>query len=109
MSGLLFLIAVGSFVIIAYWAYRNDGIQAGEGGSGLLAMVPFVAAKQKLVPKWKIITAPGSWRQKAAKKRTGTAKPLWQQSFLHRGASGGPAISRNDTGLDQGIERQIRE
>ena len=64
MSGLLFLIAVGSFVIIAYWAYRNDGIQAGEGGSGLLAMVPFVAPKQKLVPRWKKIMAPEGGQKK---------------------------------------------
>jgi hypothetical protein len=85
MSGLLFLIAVSAFVFIAYWAYRNDGIQAGEGGSGLLAMVPFAATRQKVVAKWKKTAAPGTWRQKAPKKRAGTAKPLWQKSFLHRG------------------------
>jgi hypothetical protein len=87
MSGLLFLIADCGFVFIAYWAYRNDGIQAGQGGSGLLAMVPFVATKQKQVPKWKKTTAPGNWRQKGAKKRAGMAKPLWQQSFLRHGRS----------------------
>jgi hypothetical protein len=87
MSGLLFLIAVGGFVFIAYWAYRNDGIQAGEGGSGLLAMVSFAAAKQKVVPKWKKTTVPGAWHQKAAPKKVSTTKPLWQQSFLHRGRS----------------------
>lgn len=105
MSGLLFLIAVGGFVLISYWAYWNDGIQAGEGGSGLLAMVPFTATKQKLVPKWKKTTASGVWRQRAAKKKTSTAKPLWQQSFLHHGQSNRPALSRNGTGLDQGVER----
>ncbi len=87
MSGLLFLIAVGGFVFIAYWAYRNDGIQAGEGGSGLLAMVSIAAAKQKVVPKWKKATAPGAWRRKSAKKTVSTAKPLWQHSFLRRGQS----------------------
>jgi hypothetical protein len=104
MSGLLFVFAVGGFVLIAYWAYWNDGIQAGEGGSGFLAMVPFAGTKQKVVPKWKKTTALGVRRQKAAKK-TGTGKPLWQQGFLHRGQSDRLAISRNGTGLDQGVER----
>ena len=38
MSGLLFLFTVAGFVLIAYWAYRNDAMGLQECGSGLLAM-----------------------------------------------------------------------
>ena len=83
LSGLLFLFGVSGFVLIAYWAYWNDGIQAGDGGSGLLAMASPASAKQKTVPKWKKTMGSGTSRQKAPKK-TSAAKPRWQQTFLYR-------------------------
>lgn len=83
LSGVLFLFASAGFVFIAYWAYWNDGIQAGDGGSGLLAMTSPASAKQKAVPKWKKPMTPGTPRQKAPKKAR-AAKPRWQRTFLHK-------------------------
>ncbi|MGZ5921463.1 MAG: hypothetical protein ACXWLJ_00580 [Rhizomicrobium sp.] len=82
MSGLLFLFTVAGFVLIAYWAYRNDAMGLQECGSGLLAMSA-VAAKAKPLPKWKktgpavVIEAPR--RLKTA----GTAKPGWKRTLLY--------------------------
>ena len=53
MSGLLFLAGVSGFILIVYWAYKNDSLKPDELGSGLLAMRLPDAAKQKSVPKWK--------------------------------------------------------
>ena len=38
MSSLLFLGFVGGFVLIAYWAFKNDGMATDASGTGLLAM-----------------------------------------------------------------------
>jgi len=57
MSGLLFLLTVAAFVALAYWAYRNDGMGAGDSGSGLLAML-VDGPKTKPVPKWKKAASP---------------------------------------------------
>ncbi len=51
MSGLLFLASIAGFVLIAYWAFRNDGMGLSDQGSGLLAMR--TAAKPTPLPNWK--------------------------------------------------------
>lgn len=82
MSGLLFLFAVAAFVLIAYWAYRNDTMAIGEEGSGLLAMRS-EAPKAKPVPKWKKAAEP---RESAARQPSPAAgrEPAWKRNFLHR-------------------------
>jgi hypothetical protein len=90
MSGLLFLFTVAGFVLIAYWAYRNDAMGLQDCGSGLLAMrTP--TAKVKPVPKWKkagpVIAGPvienprrlGRMKAKAEAEH----KPGWKRSFLY--------------------------
>jgi hypothetical protein len=84
MSGLLFLIAVVGFVLIAYWAYRNDAVGLGENGSGLLAMRATNAPKTKAGPKWKKQARPAAdvTRRLGTPKASGGKKPLWNQTFL---------------------------
>jgi len=84
MSGLLFLASVIGFVLIAYWAYRNDAMGLNENGSGLLAMRSSAAAKPKPLPKWKKEAHPAAdiARRLGPPKASGDKKPLWNQTFL---------------------------
>jgi hypothetical protein len=38
MSGIVFLLGVVSFVLVAYWAFANDRMKVGSGETGLLRM-----------------------------------------------------------------------
>jgi hypothetical protein len=82
MSGLLFLFAVAAFVLIAYWAYRNDAMGTGENGSGLLAMRS-EAPKPKPMPKWKKAADPREAEARPAAPAAGR-EPAWKRNFLHR-------------------------
>lgn len=84
MSGLLFLASIIGFVLIAYWAYRNDAMGLSENGSGLLAMRTSAAAKPKPLPKWKKEARPAAdiTRRLGSPKASGDKKPLWNQTFL---------------------------
>jgi hypothetical protein len=84
MSSLLFLIAVAGFVLIAYWAYRNDVAGLGEHGTGLLAMRATNAPKTKAGPKWKKEARPAAdiARRLGAPKASDDKKPRWNQTFL---------------------------
>jgi hypothetical protein len=84
MSGLLFLGTVVGFVLIAYWAYRNDTAGLGEHGTGFLAMRPTSGAKPKVGPKWKkeVHLSPEVSRHLASPKPDGDKKPRWNQTFL---------------------------
>jgi len=85
MSGLLFLAAVGGFVLIAYWAFQNDTMQPQETGSGLLAMRVLAAANAKPVPKWK--KAPAlEVAHRPSRAETPSKKPFWRQTLLYGGA-----------------------
>jgi hypothetical protein len=82
MSSLLFLGSVGAFVLIAYWAFQNDAMEAHECGSGLLAMSLPGAELPKSVPKWKksgMLEGARriSWRQ------TDPGKSRWRRTFLY--------------------------
>jgi hypothetical protein len=84
MSGLLFLFSVAGFVLIAYWAFRNDAMGLNENGSGLLAMRASSASKPKSMPKWKkepqaVIE---SSRRLGRMKAVGEKKPLWNRALL---------------------------
>lgn len=84
MSGLLFLISVVGFVLIAYWAFRNDAMGLNEFGTGLLAMRPSNSAKPKPVPKWKkeAHSATEVARRLDHTKTVDEKKPRWNQTFL---------------------------
>jgi len=84
MSGLLFLISVVGFVLIAYWAFRNDAMGLNEFGSGLLAMRPSDSVKPKSVPKWKkeAHSATEVARRLDHTKTVDEKKPRWNQTFL---------------------------
>ena len=85
MSGLLYLAGVGGFILIIYWAFKNDAMKPDETGSGILAMrVPEAAAKQKSVPKWKKAGVLERPRLAAAKEKKPAGKSRWQRS-LHYG------------------------
>ena len=84
MSSFLFLGFVGAFVLIAYWAFKNDGMASDGSGTGLLAMQQPAGAKQKSVPKWKKNKVTGTLPQ-AVHKVAGAEKPLWRKT-LHRKA-----------------------
>lgn len=81
MSGLLFLFAVAGFVLIAYWAYRNDAMGLRECGSGLLAMRA-TDAKAKPLPKWKK-AGPAAIEAPRRLKAPGNAKPGWKRTLLY--------------------------
>ena len=84
MSGLLFLASIIGFVLIAYWAFRNDAMGLNEFGSGLLAMRPSDSAKPKSVPKWKkeAHSATEVARRLDHTKTVDEKKPRWNQTFL---------------------------
>ena len=84
MSSLLFLGFVGGFVLIAYWAFKNDGMATDASGTGLLAMQQPAGAKQKSVPKWKKNKVTGTLPQ-PVRGDAAAAKPLWRKA-LHRKA-----------------------
>ena len=82
MSGLLFLAGVSGFVLIVYWAYKNDSMKPDELGSGLLAMRLPDAAKQKSVPKWK---KAGQLQRQSLDSRPekSSSKARWQKSLQY--------------------------
>ena len=83
MSGLLFLGTIVGFVLICYWAYRNDVTGLNENGSGFLAMRS-TGPKPKPGPKWKKEAHPPAEasRRLAGPKADGEKKPRWNQTFL---------------------------
>jgi hypothetical protein len=85
MSGLLFLISVSGFVLVAYWAFRNDAMQAGACGSGLLAMKLNTAEAPKSVPKWKETKAAEAPRQLGRREKAQPA-PSWRRTLLYGNA-----------------------
>jgi len=84
MSGLLFLASVIGFVLIAFWAFKNEAMGLNEQGSGLLAMRASANAEPKAVPKWKKEPRPFTLnsRRLAGPKVDGAKKPRWNQAFL---------------------------
>lgn len=89
MSGLLFLFAVGGFVLIAYWAYRNDVNAPDQADAGLLAMGAW-AKKIKPMPHWKKSTAAPQEAPRGPKRRKPLLEeevPTWRRGFLHRDKS----------------------
>jgi hypothetical protein len=85
MSGLLFLISVAGFVLIAYWAFRNDAMQVDACGSGLLAMTPAAAEKPKPAPKWKKAKSPQLPRLLGRREKV-KAAPGWRRTLLYGSA-----------------------
>ena len=83
MSSLLFLGFVGGFVLIAYWAFKNDGMTSDDSGTGLLAMQQPAGAKQKSVPKWKKNKVTGVLPQ-PAHKDSEAGKPLWRKPLRRK-------------------------
>jgi len=83
MSGLLFLISVAGFVLVAYWAFRNDAMQADACGSGLLAMKLAMAKAPKSVPKWKKSKTPHAPRQLGHREKVQAAAPGWRRTLLY--------------------------
>jgi len=84
MSGLLFLISVAGFVLIAYWAFRNDAMQVDACGSGLLAMTPAAVEKPKPTPKWKKTRTPQL--RLLGRREKVKAAPGWRRTLLYGSA-----------------------
>ncbi|MEP6831580.1 MAG: hypothetical protein ABI963_14655 [Rhizomicrobium sp.] len=88
MSGILFLASIIGFVVIAYWAFKNDAMGLNENGSGLLAMRSATgSAKSKSAPKWKkepgtVIESP---RRLERMKAAGQKKTRWNRALPGRG------------------------
>lgn len=84
MSGLLFLASVIGFILIAFWAFKNEAMGLNEQGSGLLAMRASADAEPKPIPKWK--KEPRAFtlnsRRLAGPKADSGKKPRWNQAFL---------------------------
>jgi len=85
MSGLLFLMSVAGFVLVAYWAFRNDAMQADACGSGLLAMRLAAAKAPKPVPKWKKTKTPQAPRLLGRPEKV-RATPSWRRTLLYGNA-----------------------
>lgn len=85
MSGILFLLEVSAFVLVAYWAFRNDKIGITEGGDGLFAMRDLTAPVEPKTrtPKWKqgLKSAPAAQKQAAAGLLASGQKPQWAQKL----------------------------
>lgn len=85
MSGLLFLMSVAGFVLIAYWAFRNDAMQADGCGSGFLAMRLAPAKAPKPTPKWKKGKTPEAPHQSGRREKALPA-PSWRRTLLYGSA-----------------------
>lgn len=85
MSGLLFLFSVAGFVLIAYWAFRNDTMQADACGSGLLAMKVVAAGTLKSAPKWKKVKTPEAPRQLGRPEKA-QAAASWRRTLVYGNA-----------------------
>lgn len=85
MSGILFLIEVCAFVLLAYWAFRNDKIGFAESGDGLFAMRDSAAPAQPKTraPKWKqgLKSSPTAPAQPVAGLLPSAQKPQWAQKL----------------------------
>jgi hypothetical protein len=56
VSGLLFIMEIAAFVLLAYWAYRNSDIGLGDRGRGLFAFRDGTSDSDEnasSVPRWK--------------------------------------------------------
>jgi hypothetical protein len=81
MSALVFLVEVGAFVLVAYWAYRNGNIGVADGGRGLFAMKadePAPGAE----PRWKR----GAARKPQREERANGPEPRWKTTPRRREA-----------------------
>jgi len=85
MSGILFLIELSAFVLLCYWALRNDKIGLTEGGSGLFAMrdLSAPAEPKAKIPNWKqaLKSPPAAQKKSAAGLLTGDLKPKWARTL----------------------------
>ena len=88
MSGILFLLEISAFVLLCYWAFRNDKIGLTEGGTGLFAMRDLAApaAPKSRIPKWKrgLKSPPASEQQPVAGLLPSGQKPQWAQKLRRR-------------------------
>lgn len=88
MSGILFLLEVSAFVLLCYWAFRNDKIGLTEGGSGLFGMrdLSTPTEPQARVPNWKqgLKTPRASRKQPVAGLLSSDQKPKWAQKLPAR-------------------------
>lgn len=78
MSGLLFIMEIAAFVLLAYWAYHNSDIGLGDRGRGLFAFrdgAPDPDEGAKSVPHWRQ-PAKGAQPTKAPGPRWKTVSPL---------------------------------
>jgi hypothetical protein len=60
MTGVVFLVGVVAFVIVANWAYTNDRLGAGGGEQGLLAMKNEsdpTDSSRRPAPRWRKVLA----------------------------------------------------
>ncbi len=56
MTGIVFLVGVIAFVVVAYWTYTNDRLKLGAGEQGILAMKDLSsggAATRPRIARWK--------------------------------------------------------
>jgi hypothetical protein len=84
MSGILFLLEVSAFVLLAYWAFRNDKIGLTEGGEGLFAIrdLSAPAEPKTRAPKWKKgLKSPAVPAQPVAGLLPSGQKPQWAQKL----------------------------
>lgn len=85
MSGILFLIEICAFVLLAYWAFRNDKIGLTESGEGLFAIRDSAAPVEPKTrtPKWKqgLKSAPTAQAQPVAGLLPSGQKPQWAQQL----------------------------
>ena len=57
MSGILFLLAIVAFIVVAHWAYTNDRAKSDSGELGVLGMKTAQSSTAESiarnVPKWR--------------------------------------------------------
>jgi hypothetical protein len=87
MSGILFLLTVAAFVVVAHWAYSNDR-EPNAGAKGLLAMTEGEPSSTPRSPAWKQSRLPqdGSARELAeASRASAKSPPRWRQDTRRTG------------------------
>ena len=85
MSGIIFLLEVSAFVLLCYWAFRNDKIGWTEGGTGLFAMrdLTVPAGPKAKTPKWKqgLKPSPAAQKEPVAGLLPSGQKPSWARKL----------------------------
>lgn len=86
MSGILFLVDIIAFVVVAYWAYANDraGVEGGDQGLLKMKKVVIAPAAAKRAPRWMSTKRPADPDELAEDPVLRRVQPQWRRQLRPR-------------------------